>query len=144
MASDGYLDRRAGLAGRKAVVVGGGYGVGRGVTLGLAGAGVELAVCDNKADSLAATVEEARALGAKVALSSVVDATVTSELTDFYDQVEREFGDIQILVNVVGGVKQAMFMDTTPDRWSDDIHRNFGYVLESIHRAVPLMRKGGR
>jgi NAD(P)-dependent dehydrogenase (short-subunit alcohol dehydrogenase family) len=141
--AEGYLDGRANLAGRTAVVIGGGDGVGRGVTLGLAGAGINLAVLDNNAEALAATVKDAEAFGVKV-LSRVVDATVTAELSAFYDEVERQFDGVEILVNVVGGVRQSLFMDSTPDRWADDIHRNYGYVLESIHRAVPLMKRKGR
>jgi NAD(P)-dependent dehydrogenase (short-subunit alcohol dehydrogenase family) len=143
MGAEGYLDGRANLAGRKAVVIGGGYGVGRGVSLGLAGAGVDLAICDNNPDALAATAEKAARLGVKV-ISRVLDATFPAELSAFYDVVAEAFGDLQILVNVVGGVKQALFMETGPDRWQDDIQRNFGYVLESIHRAVPMMQRGGR
>jgi NAD(P)-dependent dehydrogenase (short-subunit alcohol dehydrogenase family) len=35
-------------------------------------------------------------------------------------------------------------MDTTPEHWEHDIQRNYRYVLQSIQRAVPLIRKGGR
>jgi NAD(P)-dependent dehydrogenase (short-subunit alcohol dehydrogenase family) len=139
----GYLDGRAKLTGRTAVVVGGGGGIGKAVSLGLAGAGVNLAICDIDAEALAATAEEARAAGVKV-VSQPTDATVTAELSAFYDLVEREFDGLEILVNVVGGVKRGNFMDSSPESWRADIHRNYGYALESIHRAVPMMlRRGG-
>lgn len=140
--TEGFLDGRAKLGGRTAVVVGGGGGIGRAVSLGLAGAGVHLAVCDIDAVALDATAEEARQFGVKV-LSVHADATVTAELAAFYDQVEHEFDSLDILVNVVGGVKRGNFMDSTPEKWRADIHRNYGYALESIHRAVPLMLKCG-
>jgi NAD(P)-dependent dehydrogenase (short-subunit alcohol dehydrogenase family) len=47
-------------------------------------------------------------------------------------------------VNLAGGVTRRNFMDTTPDHWEHDIQRNYRYVLQSIQRAVPLIRKGGR
>lgn len=140
---EGYLDGRAKLGGRTAVVVGGGGGIGRAVSLGLAGAGVDLAICDIDAEALAATVEDAQALGVKV-VSAHADATVTAQLSAFYDQVEAAFDGFEILVNVVGGVKRGPFMESTPESWRADIHRNYGYALESIHRAVPTMlRRGG-
>lgn len=138
-----FLDGRARLKGRVAVVVGGGGGIGRAVSLGLAGAGVDLAICDIDGIALAATAAEARELGVAV-LAMETDATVTAALAKFYDEVGRTFDGIDILVNVVGGVKRGRFMDSTPETWQADIHRNYVYVLESIHRAVPSMiRRGG-
>jgi len=142
--SEGFLDGRAKLGGKTAVVVGGGGGIGRAVSLGLAGAGVDLAICDIDGEALAATEQDVRALGRKV-VAVKADATVTAELSAFYDAVEREFGGgVDILVNVAGGTKRVDFMETGPESWARDIHRNFGYALESIHRAVPMMlRRGG-
>jgi NAD(P)-dependent dehydrogenase (short-subunit alcohol dehydrogenase family) len=140
--SEGFLDGRARLSGRIAVVVGGGGGIGRAVSLGLAGAGVDLAICDIDGEALAATEADARAIGRKV-LALVADATVASELSGFYDAVEREFGGIDILVNVAGGTRRVAFMDSGPEIWAAEIHRNYGYVIESVHRAVPLLAARG-
>jgi NAD(P)-dependent dehydrogenase (short-subunit alcohol dehydrogenase family) len=138
-----FLDGRARLTGRVAVVVGGGGGIGRAVSLGLAGAGVHLSICDIDAAALTETATQARALGVEV-LAVAADATITAALAGFYDEVERAFDGFDILVNVVGGVKRGLFMDSTPAAWQADIHRNYGYALESIHRAVPSMiRRGG-
>jgi NAD(P)-dependent dehydrogenase (short-subunit alcohol dehydrogenase family) len=41
-------------------------------------------------------------------------------------------------------VKRTNFMESTPEQNAYEIHRNYGYVLDSVRRAVPLMRKGGR
>jgi NAD(P)-dependent dehydrogenase (short-subunit alcohol dehydrogenase family) len=69
---------------------------------------------------------------------------MTSDLSSFYDAAEQEFDGFDILVNVVGGVRRGAFMERSPASWQSDIHRNFGYALESIHRAVPAMiRRGG-
>jgi len=141
---EGFLDGRAGLAGRIAVVIGGGGGIGRAVSLGLAGAGIDLAICDIDAEALDATRSDILAMGRKV-VALPADATVAAELSAFYDAVEREFGGIDILVNVAGGTKRTAFMESGPEVWAAEIHRNYGYVIESVHRAVPLMlaRGGG-
>jgi NAD(P)-dependent dehydrogenase (short-subunit alcohol dehydrogenase family) len=109
----GFFDKLANIEGRTAVLVGGGGGVGRGVALALAEAGVNLAICDNDGAEMTATVEEAGQLGVRV-VSSEIDATATEQLAGFFDLVEQEYPEgIDILVNIVGGVKRAMFADTT-------------------------------
>jgi NAD(P)-dependent dehydrogenase (short-subunit alcohol dehydrogenase family) len=143
MSTAGYLDRLANLSGRVAVVVGGGAGIGRGVSLALAEAGVDLVICDIDVDGLKDTCEQARAFGVKV-VSAATDATVTEELSQFFDLVERERpSGVDILVNVVGGVKMRMFADSTRDQWEADIQRNYGYALESMRRVIDLMRRRG-
>ena len=139
----GYFDRLANIKGKVAVLVGGGDGVGRGVSLALAEAGCDLAICDWEEAGTAETVAAAKAHGVKV-VSRIIDATVTEQLSAFFDQVAQEFpGGIDILVNLVGGVKRMQFADSTPADWQRDIHRNFGYALESTHRAIHMMRKKG-
>lgn len=140
----GVWEDRARLEGRRAVVVGGGAGIGRAVTTALARAGVRVAFCDNDAEALAATRDALAAEGCPVALAKLADALDVRELNGFFDDVEGEFGSVEILVNVVGGVLKRKFMDTGPADWAADIHRNYGYALHAIHRAVPMMRKAGR
>jgi NAD(P)-dependent dehydrogenase (short-subunit alcohol dehydrogenase family) len=140
----GLLEAHAGLAGKVAVVVGGaGEIIGRAVTLGLARAGVSIAACDIHEDAVEAIVPEAEALGVRI-LAVQADAAEPAALGRFYDRVEAEFGRADILVNVVGGVRRALFMDTTPEDNARDIQLNYGYVIQSCRRAIPLIRKGGR
>lgn len=139
----GLLEAHAGLAGKVAAVVGGAGGIGRAVTLALAKAGVGVATCDIDEDAARAIVPEVEQLGGCI-LSVHADAVETQELDRFYDHVEAEFDRLDIVVNVVGGVKRALFFDTTPADNARDIRMNYGYVLDSVRRAVPLIRKGGR
>ncbi|SRR6266403_1466827 len=139
----GMLEAHAGLAGKIAVVVGGaGEIIGRAVTLGLAKAGVSIATCDIHEDAVAAIVPEVEALGVRI-LSVHADAADPEALDRFYDRVEAEIGRVDIVVNVVGGVKRSLFMNTTREENARDIRLNYGYVIDSVRRAVPLIRKGG-
>jgi NAD(P)-dependent dehydrogenase (short-subunit alcohol dehydrogenase family) len=57
------LEAHAGLAGKVAVVVGGAGGfMGRGVTLGLARAGVRIAACDNDEEAVRTIVPDVEAV----------------------------------------------------------------------------------
>jgi NAD(P)-dependent dehydrogenase (short-subunit alcohol dehydrogenase family) len=140
----GLLEAHAGLAGKIAVVVGGAGGLmGRGVTMGLAKAGVHIATCDNDEDAVGAIVPDVEALGSKI-LAVSADVTDANALDTFYDKVEAEFDCVDILVNVAGGVKRSPFVNTTREENARDIRLNYGYIIDSVQRAIPLMRKTGR
>ncbi len=139
----GLLEAHAGLAGKNAVVVGGAYGIGRAITMALAQAGIGIAACDNDEEALGAIVPEIEALGGRI-LALPADVRDAAALDRFYDRVEAEFDNIDILVNVAGGVKSKRFLDTTREQNAADVRLNFGYVIDSVRRAVPLIRKSGR
>lgn len=138
----GILDERANLGGKVAAVIGGGGGIGAGVSLALARAGVDLVICDIDEQALRGTADAAAALGRTVR-SVAADATDPQALGCFY-RTAAEFDRLDIVVNVVGGVKRSPFMDASPKEAAADIQRNYGYVVQSVREAVPLIRRGGR
>ena len=139
----GLLEAHASLAGKVAVVIGGaGEILGRAVSLSLARAGVHIASCDIDAEAVRTIVPEIQALGVRI-LSVHADAAEPQALDGFYDRVAAEFDHVDIVVNLVGGVRRSPFMDTTPEQNARDIQLNYGYVIQSVRRAVPLIRRGG-
>ncbi len=139
----GLLEAHAGLAGKVAAVVGGAGGIGRGVTLALARAGVDIAACDIDAEAARTIVPEVEALGSRI-LSVHADAADADALDGFYDRVEAQLERLDIVVNVVGGVERALFLETTREQNARDVRLNYGYVLDSVRRAVPLIRRGAQ
>ena len=138
------LEAHAGLAGKVAVVVGGAGGfMGRGVTLGLARAGVRIAACDNDEEAVRTIVPDVEAVGSRI-LSVQADVTDPDALDAFYDRVEAEFDRLDIVVNVAGGVKRSPFVESTREDNARDIRLNYGYVIDSVRRAIPLIRRGAR
>ena len=99
----GLLEAHAALAGKRAVVVGGACGIGRAITLALAGAGIDVALCDNDAHGIAAIIPEVEALGVRI-LAVAADVRDEAAFDTFWDRVEAEFPALDILVNVAGGV----------------------------------------
>jgi NAD(P)-dependent dehydrogenase (short-subunit alcohol dehydrogenase family) len=65
-------------------------------------------------------------------------------LERFYDRVEAELDRVDIVVNVAGGTSRALFVETTREQNANDLRLNYGYVIDSCRRAIPLIRKGGR
>jgi NAD(P)-dependent dehydrogenase (short-subunit alcohol dehydrogenase family) len=141
--ADGFLDSRARLSGKVAAVIGGGFGIGAAISRSLAGAGVDLAVLDIDAEALPQTVAECESAGRRVT-GMVGDATDPATLEGFYANVQRDFSRLDIVVNVVGGVRHSPLIGKAPEECAREIQRNYGYVIESVRHAVPLIRRGGR
>lgn len=88
------------LQGRNAVIVGGGYGMGRRTALLLAHAGASVAVVDidaSRADSVAAEVQ---GLGVR-SVAICANVSIPAECERAIDQA-AVLGDLHVLVNVVG------------------------------------------
>jgi NAD(P)-dependent dehydrogenase (short-subunit alcohol dehydrogenase family) len=124
-------------------VIGGGGGIGAGVTLALAEAGIDVAFCDIDGPALGATRAAVEGFGRRT-LAVEADATDSAALADFYRQAGAQFDRLDIVVNVVGGVRRRTLLEGSPEEDAADIQRNYGYVVESIRHAIPLIRRGGR
>lgn len=138
-----HLEDRANLAGKAAVIVGGGGGLGRACTLDLGRAGVRLAVCDRNPDLLAETAGWLAEDGVEV-LTEVLDARDPDALAAFFDRAAAYLGErIDVLVNVVGGTGRRAFADSGARGWDAIIRTNFTWLLHSTHLAVPWLRRAG-
>ncbi len=139
----GYLDERAGLEGRLAVLVGGGGGLGRACAVDLAGAGMRLALCDRDAESLGDTAAAIAGAGGTVT-TSVLDARDPDALAGFFAEVDRDHGPrADVLVNVVGGTFHQPFTESSPKGWEALVRANFTWLLHSTRLAVDRMRPAG-
>jgi NAD(P)-dependent dehydrogenase (short-subunit alcohol dehydrogenase family) len=139
----GLLEAHKALSGKIAIVVGGAAGyVGEGVSLGLLRAGVRVIACDNDREGIAAITTAAAGLPGTIR-AHYADVTQPETLDAFFDQVEAEVDHIDILVNVAGGVRRAPFERTSRADHVRDIRLNYGYVIDSCQRAIPLLRKRG-
>ena len=90
------------LAGRAALVTGGGRGIGRAIALGLATAGADVAVLARSADELDGVAREIRTLGRR-AVAIPADMMERSQVTAAVVRGSRELGRLDILVNNAGG-----------------------------------------
>lgn len=137
------MDTKVDLGGKVAAIVGGGGGIGKAVTMALAGAGAEVAVFDKDAAALAATVGEVEAMGLRC-LAFEGDVLSSSAIDAFYAELRAKFDRLDIVVNVAGGVRRRAFESATDQEDAEDIRRNYGYVVQSIKRAIPLIERHDR
>jgi len=133
------------LKGKTAIVTGGGQGIGRAITLRLAGEGCEVAVFDLKPEIAEATAKEANDKGGEVKVYGV-DVSDEGAVSKAVAEAEAELGPIWLLVNNAGWDKPAPFLQTEKPLWDRIISINLNGPL-NMHKAVlPGMveRGGGR
>ena len=91
------------LLGKAAVVTGGGTGLGREMALALAAAGADLAVVGRRPEPLEAVARDASNMGRR-ALAVPADVTDAARVGGMFQQVLRELGRVDVLVNNAGMV----------------------------------------
>ncbi len=135
-----FLARRAKLEGKCAAVLGGGGGIGASISSALADAGVDVMICDINEETLSETRDILAPTG-RLRLAEVFDVAEPAALDEFYRLVEENSERLDIVVNVAGGTHRTDFVTATAEQVARDIQRNYGYVVQSVQRAVPLIRR---
>jgi NAD(P)-dependent dehydrogenase (short-subunit alcohol dehydrogenase family) len=131
------------LARKVAVVAGGGGGLGRAAALDLAGAGVDLALCDTDATALEQTAGHCRELGLEQVFHSVLDVRDTEALSRFFGEVGERFDRLDVLVNVVGGTFRAPFTEVSANGRDALVRTNFSWLVEATQLAARRMAHHG-
>jgi len=102
------------LAGKVAVITGGGAGIGRGVTKALAARGASVAVVGRRPDPLERLCAEIAASGGR-ALAISADVGVGADVQRFVDTTIEHYGRLDVLVNNAQGYRHAFLLDATDD-----------------------------
>jgi 3-oxoacyl-[acyl-carrier protein] reductase len=132
------------LEGRRALVTGGGQGIGLAIGHALAEAGATILVNDIRPESAAAAVDELQAAGADA-------QAVPFDVTD-WDGVAtavRGCGGVDILVNNAGNAgaegfaEITDFVDSDPADWQRYFAVNLFGVMHCTRAALPSMIDGG-
>lgn len=89
------------LGGRVALVSGGASGLGRAISIGFAEAGADLMLVDINPKGMQNTAEYIEKLGRRV-VPAVCDVTDPDQIHTMFEQLDQEYGKIDILANVAG------------------------------------------
>ena len=128
------------LEGKKALVVGARRNMGKGFALGLAEAGADVAVTDVNLESgqLQAVADEIKKMGSK-SLALKADISSQEEVKKLVENVVKEFGTIDILMNVAVMYHPKSVVDLDEESWDKLTDVNLkGYWL-MIQEVSPIM-----
>ena len=115
--------------GTRALVTGGGSGIGQSIVAALRSAGALVLVCD--ADS--ATNPD-----------FAVDVVEEESVKRMFTSIERDLGGLDVLVNNVGIAGPAGLVDEIPsDAFDQVVADNIGGTFRVTRHAVPLLRSSG-
>ncbi len=129
------------LSGRKALVTGGSYGLGRAIACALIDAGADLGLVD-VSDKLGDAVGELCGSGGKV-IGIRADLLDRQERARAFDEFMAEFGTIDILVNNAGIQKRHKAEDFPIQDWDRVLELNLTAVFEMCRMAGRVMLEKG-
>lgn len=130
------------LAGRVAVVTGGGSGIGRALVLAFARERMHVVAADVEAARAEETAEAARALGVR-ALAVGTDVTSREAVQALADRAFAEFGAVHILCNNAG-ISVFRPLDAMSDAdWRWTLAVNLEGVVHGLQAFLPRMLQQG-
>ena len=126
------------LAGRVALVTGGGTGIGQAISLGLARAGARVVVNYSKSrDEAEATVSEIVKAGG-IAEAVQADVTAEKDVMGLINRTIQYLGGLDILVANAGGrTRDAPTTELTEADWNLGLNLNCKSVFLCVKHAIP-------
>ena len=132
-----------GLTGKIAVVTGGTSGVGREIALSLAAEGANVAVnYRSSAKEAEILVDEIVAKGGK-AKAYKADVADFAAVKTMVDDIVKDFGGLNILINNAGLAIRQRFLETKPDDWHRQIDACLYGAIHCCHAAAPHLDAAG-
>ncbi|MBL0388733.1 SDR family oxidoreductase [Tumebacillus sp. ITR2] len=134
------------LKGKKALVTGGGRGLGEQIAHALAEAGADVIVCSRKVENCEEVAREIREATGQEAHALALDVTNPESVKEATAQALELFGQIDILVNNAGVSWGAKFFDMPLDKWNQvmNVNATGAFLMTQALAQGMIARKSGR
>jgi len=130
--------------GTKAFLTGAGSGIGRATAIELSERGCNLFLTDINAAGLEETCQMISGRAGKVCKSRAFDISDLSAVRSFADEIHREFGPMEIVMNIAGIALFAQVEDMDHQHWEKIIKVNLWGPIHCIECFVPAMIRAKR
>jgi NAD(P)-dependent dehydrogenase (short-subunit alcohol dehydrogenase family) len=115
------------LDGLRALVTGGGSGIGKAIADAMREAGATVVVCD---------------VNNSTQPNHICDVSKTSDVESMFSTIQKDLGGLDILVNNVGVPGPTARVDQMdPDAYDECVRINLGGTFRVTHFAVPMLMK---
>lgn len=130
------------LTGKIAVVTGASEGIGKGIALGLAGAGADIVVCSRRKEKLEEVKAEIEKTGRRAELF-VMDVSKIADIEALRNFVQDRFGRLDILVNNAAYTVTKPAWDTTEEEWDVMVDTSFKGLFFCCQIIGSIMKEQG-
>jgi len=131
-----------GLAGKSALLIGAGRGLGGAAALAMASEGCKVALVARTRSEVEARAAACKAAGAQGALAITADATDPAQLESAVERAAHEFGGLDVLVTLVGGSQPGGTAELTDADWQTAYHGNLWPAVRASRYALPHLIAG--
>ena len=130
------------MAGKKALITGGGSGIGKATALAFAAEGAQVAVAGRRRDKLREVADEIERRGGE-GLAMVCDVTSASDAERAVRETTERFGGMNVLVNNAGMLSVSTVETIPEDEWDQVMRVNIKGPFLMSRAALPAFRKAG-
>ncbi len=116
------------LAGKTAIVTGGGTGIGKAIAIEFAKAGADVALCSRQLEHLEPVAKAIHDLGRR-SFTVAVDVRQEDQIKGMVERAVKEFGRLDIMVNNAGASFRAKPEDISVNGWNAVIQINLNGVF---------------
>ena len=130
------------LAGKKALITGGGTGIGKAIALAFAAEGAQVALAGRRVEKLREVVSEIGRRGSK-ALAVACDVARAADAERAVQETSERFGGMNVLVNCAGMVSATTVETIGEENWDRMMMVNVKGPFLMSRAALPAFRKAG-
>jgi NAD(P)-dependent dehydrogenase (short-subunit alcohol dehydrogenase family) len=138
-----HIENPIDLRGRTAVVVGGTSGLGKTIALGMAAAGANVVVTGRRANLIDEVATQIEAKGRKT-IRMASDAGSRESLDALRDEVVKQLGGVDILLNAAGQTFRKPTVDVAEADWDRIMNINLTGTLRACQSFHAPLKASGR
>lgn len=131
------------LTGKKAIITGGGRGLGKAVALALAAEGVHVGITGQREENLKATVNELKEYGVQ-ATYAVFNVAQAAAVEQGMAKLAEELGGIDIVINNAGIGHFGSIAEMSNENFKNVFDVNFFGVYQVAKTVYPYLKQSGQ